>query len=114
MGTADFYAVVEALPEIADSAVVHLEDDEGGSGELVLLVSCTPGHTLDDDLVQRIRSGLRTNHSPRHVPDEIHQVDALPRTLSGKKLEIPIKRLLLEGRDQALRMARARACDAGG
>ncbi len=95
LGTSDFYAVVEAMPEVADSVVVHLEDPEGGSGELILLVACAPGHQLDDDLRGRIRGVLRTQLSPRHVPDVIDGVAAIPRTLSGKKLEVPIKRMLL-------------------
>ncbi len=95
LGTSDFYAVVDALPEIADSVVVHLEDPGGGPGRLILLVVCTPGTELSDSLVAQIRATLRERHSPRHVPDEIHAVSGLPRTMSGKKLEIPIKRLLL-------------------
>ena len=95
LGTSDFYAVVEALPEIADSVVVHLEDAEGGPGRLILLVVCSPGAELSDSLLAEIRGTLRERHSPRHVPDEIHAVPGLPRTMSGKKLEIPIKRLLL-------------------
>jgi acetoacetyl-CoA synthetase len=95
LGTSDFYRVVEAMPEIADSVVVHLEDADGGPGTLVLLVACTPGHDLDDDLRRRIGATLRSELSPRHVPDVIDQLRAVPRTLSGKKLEVPVKRLLL-------------------
>jgi acetoacetyl-CoA synthetase len=94
LGTSDFYRVVEAMPDVADSVVVHLEDAEGGPGTLILLVACSPGTTLDDDLRRRIAVALRTELSPRHVPDVIDQVRAIPRTLSGKKLEVPIKRLL--------------------
>jgi acetoacetyl-CoA synthetase len=95
LGTSDFYTVVESMPEIADSVVVHLEDDDGGPGTLILLVSCTADSVLDDDLRARIGRMLRTELSPRHVPDVIDQLSAVPRTLSGKKLEVPIKRLLL-------------------
>ena len=95
LGTSEFYAVVEALPEVADSLVVHLEDAEGGPGELLLFVVPAAGATLDDD---RRRPGcgaaLRTELSPRHVPDRIEAVPAIPRTLSGKKLEVPVKRIL--------------------
>ena len=90
LGTSDFYAVVESLPEIADSLVVHLEEAE----ELVLFVALAPGATLDDDLKQRITKALRTELSPRHVPDRIEAVPGVPRTLSGKKLEVPVKRIL--------------------
>ena len=54
-----------------------------------------PGHELDDELVGRLKAALRAQLSPRHVPDEIHQVPGVPRTLSGKKLEVPVRRILL-------------------
>lgn len=95
LGTSEFYAVVESLPEVADSLVVHYEDEPGGSGRLLLFVSLAEGATLDDDLRRRIGGELRNRLSPRHVPDEIHQVRGTPRTLSGKKLEVPVKRILL-------------------
>jgi acetoacetyl-CoA synthetase len=94
LGTSDFYAVVESFEEIADSLVVHLEDDEGGVGELLLFVVPAPGVTFDDELAARISTALRTELSPRHVPDVIEAVPAVPRTLSGKKLEVPVKRIL--------------------
>ena len=94
LGTSDFYSVVEALPEVADSLVVHLEDTTGGAGELVLFVQVRPGAELDDGLRRTIAGELRTTLSPRHVPDTIVAVDAVPRTLSGKKLEVPVKRIL--------------------
>jgi acetoacetyl-CoA synthetase len=95
LGTSDFYAVVEELPEIADSLVVHLDDDpDSAMGELVLFVALVPGARFDDDLVARIKRALRTQLSPRHVPDVIEQVPVIPRTLSGKKLEVPVKRIL--------------------
>jgi acetoacetyl-CoA synthetase len=94
LGTAEFYTVVEALPEVADSLVVHLEDDEGGAGQLLLFVVLAEGHDLDEELRRRIATALRTQLSPRHVPDAIHQVATLPRTLSGKKLEVPVKKIL--------------------
>jgi acetoacetyl-CoA synthetase len=94
LGTAEFYAVVEALPEVADSLVIHLEDDEGGAGELLLFVALRDGAILDDGLRARVADALRTELSPRHVPDAIVAVPAIPRTLSGKKLEVPVKQLL--------------------
>jgi acetoacetyl-CoA synthetase len=99
LGTAEFYSVVESLPGIADSLVVHLEDDEDsadatGAGTLILFVVTADGQELDDDLRASIARELRTQLSPRHVPDEVHAVPALPRTLSGKKLEVPVKKIL--------------------
>jgi acetoacetyl-CoA synthetase len=94
LGTGEFYSVVEELPEVTDSLVVHLEDDEGGAGELVLFVVLAEGLVLDDDLRAGIGRALRSQLSPRHVPDTIRAVPAIPRTLTGKKLEVPVKRLL--------------------
>ena len=94
MGTAELYAVVESLPEVADSLIVHLEDGEGGPGRLLLFVAPAAGAAVDDDLRARIARALRTQLSPRHVPDEIRAVPGVPRTLSGKKLEVPVKRIL--------------------
>jgi acetoacetyl-CoA synthetase len=94
LGTGEFYGVVEELPEVADSLVVHLEDDEGGAGELLLFVVLVDGVELDDELHARIRRALRDELSPRHVPDRVEAVAAIPRTLTGKKLEAPVKRLL--------------------
>lgn len=95
LGTSEFYTVVEALSAVVDSIVVHLEDDEGGAGRLLLFVVLAEGLEMNDEIRREIATSLRTELSPRHVPDEIHQVAALPRTLSGKKLEVPIKRILL-------------------
>jgi acetoacetyl-CoA synthetase len=95
LGTSDFYAVVEGFDEVADSLVVHLESGEReGLGRLVLFVALAPGATLDDDLRSRIGAALRRDLSPRHVPDAIEAVPTVPRTLSGKKLEVPVKRIL--------------------
>jgi acetoacetyl-CoA synthetase len=90
IGTAEFYAVVEGLPEIADAIVIHLEEGD----ELILFVVLRPGATLDETLRARIVRELRAALSPRHVPDRILAVPAVPRTLSGKKLEVPVKRIL--------------------
>jgi acetoacetyl-CoA synthetase len=94
MGTSEFYRVVEELEPIKDSVVVDTSDDPGGSGKLWLFVVLRPGCELDAALVQTIQRTLRAKLSPRHVPDEIRAVADVPRTLSGKKLEVPIKRLL--------------------
>ncbi len=90
MGTSELYAVVEEFDEVADSLIVHLEDDDGGPGELVLFVVAE----LDDELRSRLAGALRTQLSPRHVPDTIAAVQAIPRTLTQKKLEAPVKRIL--------------------
>ena len=95
LGTGEFYAVVEDLPEVFDSLVVHLEDDGGGSGELLLFVVPAPGVTFDDELRGRIAGVLRSELSPRHVPDAIVAVPAIPRTLTAKKLELPVKQILV-------------------
>lgn len=92
LGTSDFYAVVESLPEVSDSLVVHL--DGGGRDDLLLFVSLVPGAELDDALRARIVGTLRRELSPRHVPDSVEAVPVVPRTLSGKKLEVPVKRIL--------------------
>jgi acetoacetyl-CoA synthetase len=94
LGTSEFYSVVESFAEVADSLVVHLEDPAGGPGELILFVVPASGHTVDDALITRIAKELRSGLSPRHVPDTVHSVGAVPRTLSGKKLEVPVKRIL--------------------
>jgi acetoacetyl-CoA synthetase len=90
IGTAEFYAVVESLPEVADSLVVHLEE----SDHLVLFLALRDGAVLTDELRARIAAELRASLSPRHVPDEMAAVPSVPRTLSGKKLEVPVKRIL--------------------
>jgi acetoacetyl-CoA synthetase len=94
MGTSEFYRVVEGLPEVGDSLVVDT-GRLGEQGRLILFVVPAPGCELDDDLKGRLRAALRAQLSPRHVPDEIHQVPGIPRTLSGKKLEVPVRKILL-------------------
>lgn len=94
LGTAEFYTVVEELGVIADSLVIHLEDPEGGAGRLLLFVTLVDGTSLDEALRQRIRAALRNQLSPRHIPDAITAVPAIPRTLTGKKLETPLKNVL--------------------
>jgi acetoacetyl-CoA synthetase len=93
LGTADFYRVVEEFPEVVDSLVVHLEDPDGGPGQLILFVVTETG-ALDDELTSRIASALRRDLSPRHVPDSIRVVRDIPRSRTGKKLELPVKRIL--------------------
>ncbi|MCO5969111.1 acetoacetate--CoA ligase [Actinoallomurus soli] len=94
MGTADFYRVVEGFDEIADSLVVDT-GQLGAEGRLLLYVQLAEGVDLSEDLVGRLRAALRSTLSPRHVPDEIRVVPGVPRTLSGKKLEVPVRKILL-------------------
>ncbi len=94
IGTADFYGVVEELPEVLDSLVVHLEDPDGGAGELILFVVTADG-TLSEELRSRILREIRSGLSPRHVPDSVRVVGGIPRSRTGKKLEVPVKRILL-------------------
>lgn len=93
MGTSEFYRLVERLPEVADSLVVDT-GRLGREGQLILYVVTADGQVLDETLLGTIRSLLRTELSPRYVPDEIYQVPGIPRTLLGKKLEVPIRRIL--------------------
>lgn len=95
MGTSEFYRVVEALPEIADSLVVDTGSLDDATGKLWLFVALKPGFTLDEKLTLRLKAAIRSELSPRHVPDEIRAVRVVPRTLNGKKLEVPVKKILL-------------------
>jgi acetoacetyl-CoA synthetase len=89
MGTSEIYSAVEGLPEVLDSLVVDVD------GSMLLFVVLRPDAELDDDLAARIRSRLREYCSPRHVPDQIEAIAEVPRTLSGKKLEVPVKKILM-------------------
>jgi acetoacetyl-CoA synthetase len=114
MGTAELYRVVEADDEIIDSVAVDLEY-LGRPSALLLFVVLKPGKILDEALAERLRDAIRKNLSPRHVPDRLVQAPAVPRTLTGKKLEVPLKRLLLGMRmDKAVQkdaLADAQALD---
>ncbi len=94
MGTAELYRAVEALPEVLDSLVVDLEY-LGRESYMPLFVVLREGLVLDDALTARMKNGIKTALSARHVPNEIFQVSAIPRTLSGKKMELPVKKLLM-------------------
>jgi len=94
MGTSELYSAVEALPEVLDSMVVDLEY-LGKDSYMPLFVVLREGVTLDDAVRQRLSGAIRTALSPRFVPDEMFQVAEIPRTLSGKKQELPIKKLML-------------------
>jgi len=94
MGTSELYSAVEALPEVLDSMVVDLEY-LGRESYMPLFVVLRPGVALDDAMKAKINGAIKTALSPRFVPNEIFQVAEIPRTLSGKKQELPIKKLLL-------------------
>ncbi|MGH9009595.1 MAG: AMP-binding enzyme, partial [Acidimicrobiia bacterium] len=93
MGSAELYRAVLTLDEVVDALVVDLPGDDGVD-VMPMFVVLAEGAALDDGLVDRIRATIRREVSPRHVPDRIYAVPELPRTLTGKTLEIPVKRLL--------------------
>ncbi|HKT05326.1 MAG TPA: acetoacetate--CoA ligase [Rugosimonospora sp.] len=94
IGTAEVYRCVEAVRPVDEALVVNL-DLPGGGFFMPLFVSLQSGHKLDAALEAEIRGRLRREYTPRHVPDRIIQVPAIPRTRSGKKMEIPVRRILL-------------------
>jgi len=94
LGTSEFYSALDDIPEVADSLVVHLDDPSGGMGSLLLFVQLVDGAALDDELRSRINAQLRQRLSPRHTPDDILAIPEVPYNLTGKKLEVPVKRLL--------------------
>ena len=93
MGTSEIYSAVDKVDEVSDSLVVDVPRD-GGSSFMPLFVVLQEGVELDDDLKDRIRSSIKDNASPRHVPNEIFAVSDIPKTLNGKKLEVPVKKIL--------------------
>lgn len=96
MGTAEIYAVVTGLPAVVDALVVDVPAADGlGASRMELFVALADGAALDDDLVATVKQRLRADCSPRHVPDVITAAPAIPRTLSGKVLEVPVKKLLM-------------------
>jgi acetoacetyl-CoA synthetase len=93
MGTSEIYRAVAAVPEVLDALVVDVPR-EGTEGWMPLFVVLREGEELDDDLVARIKRSVRETCSPRHVPDDVYAIAEVPRTLSGKALEVPVKRIL--------------------
>jgi acetoacetyl-CoA synthetase len=92
MGTAEIYRAVESVPEIADSVVVDIKKD--GKDYMPLFVVLEEGAEFDDELEDKIKKSIIDTASPRHVPDEILAIPDVPRTLNGKKLEVPVKKIL--------------------
>ncbi|MGZ6824983.1 MAG: AMP-binding enzyme, partial [Blastococcus sp.] len=99
MGTADIYAAVEAIPAVVDCVVLGVEQPDGGYW-MPLFVQLAPGEELTDELVGELKAAIRQQASPRHVPDEIIAVPGVPHTRTGKRLEVPLKRLF-QGVDPA-------------
>jgi acetoacetyl-CoA synthetase len=96
MGTSEIYSAALSVPDVVDALVVDVPDRPGFEGGwMPLFVVLREGATLDDSLASEIRARIRSDCSPRHVPDEIRQIDEVPRTLSGKVLEVPVKRILM-------------------
>jgi acetoacetyl-CoA synthetase len=93
LGSADVHDAVERLPEIAEALVIGAEEPDGGYW-MPLFVVPAPGATLDDALREKIKNAIRAGASPRHIPDEILEAPGIPHTRTGKKLEVPVKRLL--------------------
>jgi len=94
IGSAEIYRTMDHLEAVTDSLIVCIEEP-GGGFYMPLFVELRSGTTLDDDLLQQIRTRLRTERSPRHVPDEVLAVPAIPYTLSAKKMEVPVRKLLM-------------------
>lgn len=94
IGSAEIYRTIEGIAEVADSLILCIEDDKGGF-YMPLFVQMAAGKTLTDDLKSTIVKRLRLERSPRHVPDEIIAVPEIPVTLTGKKMEIPVRKLLM-------------------
>lgn len=93
MGSSDFYNVLDDMPELADSLIVGYSD-AGGQYRMPLFVVPAEGVALDDGLKKKIATTLRTTLSPRHVPDDVFAISQVPRTLNGKKLEVPVIKIL--------------------
>lgn len=93
IGTSEIYRVVESIPDIANSLVIDVQQ-KGSESKILLFVILNNGKTFNQNLKNNIKQHIRSNCSPRHIPDEIYNVPDIPRTLNGKKLEIPVKRIL--------------------
>jgi acetoacetyl-CoA synthetase len=94
MGTSEIYRAVQAIPEVLDALVVDVPRP-GTEGWMPLFVVLREGAELDDDLERKIKTQIRERCSPRHVPNDIYRIAEVPRTLSGKVLEVPVKRILM-------------------
>jgi acetoacetyl-CoA synthetase len=98
LGPSEYYAVLDAFPSVTEALVVHVQTGTSKDGELVLFLVLANGEELTDELLAEVRQQLSTRLSPRHVPDVVYAVPDLPKTLTGKRLEVPVRRIL-EGAD---------------
>ncbi len=92
IGTAEIYRALGTIQAITDSLIIHVKISQSES-KLILFVCLTEKYSLDENLEQLIKQVIKTNYSPRHVPDEIYRLNEIPYTLSGKKIELPVKKL---------------------
>jgi acetoacetyl-CoA synthetase len=93
MGTSEFYRVIEAFPEVVDSLLIDTSGATNPAGELLCFVVLAPDVRLDE-IEPKLRQALRAELSPRRVPDRFIPIDEVPRTLNGKKCEVPVKKIL--------------------
>jgi acetoacetyl-CoA synthetase len=94
IGTAEIYRSVDGIPEVADSIIVNLELPES-QFFMPLFVKMKEGYKLDDSIREKINAKLRADYSPRHIPDRIYEVEEVPYTLTGKKMEVPLRKILM-------------------
>jgi acetoacetyl-CoA synthetase len=94
IGTAEIYRALMQVPGVEDALIVNLDLPDGGFF-MPLFVQLDPGAVLDDALAAKIREQLRREYTPRHVPDKIYAVPSIPRTLTGKRMEVPVRRILM-------------------
>jgi len=94
IGTAELYRTVDVLPEVADSLVVCIELP-GGEFFMPMFLQLVEGQSFTEELINKVKGELRSKCSPRHVPDKIIAIDQVPYTLTGKKMEVPVRKLLM-------------------
>jgi acetoacetyl-CoA synthetase len=96
MGTSEIYRAAATVPQVLDSLVIDIPARASGEElKMILFVVLAEGTDLDDELSAEIKRRIRVDCSPRHVPNEVRQIEQVPRTLSGKVLEVPVKRILM-------------------
>jgi acetoacetyl-CoA synthetase len=98
LGPSEYYAILDEFPEVSEALVVHVQTGTSKDGELCLFLVLKEGAELDESLLTKVRHNISSRLSPRHVPDVVQVVGDLPKTLTGKRLEVPVRRIL-EGAD---------------